>query len=560
MKIQNSCPPSSRRRRTSRRNGQQDGSQQPRKSASGEAGNGTTPNSPTGWTSRRIAKTVGAVLCGGLLASTGSFVALQAGQVAPLSPGSDFHTATYCPIPRPCNLRQLDAILEKATQPSMPTKIKRAAATVARFGAAPTIGYLTNTALDRRGGQVNTMASALGRRTIIDSVILQGATMFTQPTFAPPPGDSQNVRDAFRILQDATQQQITRMPADQQTTIALLDQQISSALAMQSFNNHAQFLMQLRQGAYLSVPTSLAGDPWSSPEHRMEIDARQSRLVADYPESMHGTLNRFVRAIRSSTLSTQSNRAQAYFFGPPGTGKTRLVQRLAEDLELPLCHIRLTDNDDYTTLLGPTHDPGLYVAHPSEAQYFGKIPRCFLETGVINPILFFDEMGDRLSDYRFLPVAKTLFDPDMRSLSVGGLHGLSFDYSKATVVLSGNTPMNDPALRQRTRQITFTGLGYEQKLRALQTHVENKLLGYSARLSEQKLASCRAQVHGMLPRILEEDARHQVPGVRVAQQATGELVEAAVWASLGNTSLTSSAAEEAIQEIYPESIATSQSA
>jgi len=149
--------------------------------------------------------------------------------------------------------------------------------------------------------------------------------------------------------------------------------------------------------------------------------------------------------------------------GPPGNGKTTLVRNgIAKALNRPFTQISLGGMGDVNILNG--HD-FTYVG--SQA---GRIVQTLKETGVMNPIIFFDELdkvstsGKGADIYNFL-CHLTDFSQNM-AYHDNYFSGIEFDLSKAIFVFSFNDiEAINPILLDRLHVIETKGFTVDDKIR-----------------------------------------------------------------------------------------------
>ena len=148
--------------------------------------------------------------------------------------------------------------------------------------------------------------------------------------------------------------------------------------------------------------------------------------------------------------------------GPPGNGKTTLVRNgIAKALNRPFTQISLGGMGDVNVLNG--HD-FTYVG-----SQCGRIIQCIKESGVMNPVIFFDEL-DKVSNsakgadiYNFL-CHLTDFSQNM------GYHdnyfsGIDFDLSKCIFIFSFNDINQiNPILLDRLHVIQTRGFNIDDKV------------------------------------------------------------------------------------------------
>jgi ATP-dependent Lon protease len=148
--------------------------------------------------------------------------------------------------------------------------------------------------------------------------------------------------------------------------------------------------------------------------------------------------------------------------GPPGNGKTTLVRNgIAKALNRPFTQISLGGMSDVNVLNG--HD-FTYVG-----SQCGRIMQCIKEAGVMNPVIFFDEL-DKVSNsskgadiYNFL-CHLTDFSQNM-SYHDNYFSGIDFDLSKCIFIFSFNDiSLINPILLDRLHVIQTKGFNIEDKI------------------------------------------------------------------------------------------------
>jgi ATP-dependent Lon protease len=148
--------------------------------------------------------------------------------------------------------------------------------------------------------------------------------------------------------------------------------------------------------------------------------------------------------------------------GPPGNGKTTLVRNgIAKALNRPFTQISLGGMGDVNVLNG--HD-FTYVG-----SQCGRIIQCIKEAGVMNPVIFFDEL-DKVSNsskgadiYNFL-CHLTDFSQNM-SYHDNYFSGIDFDLSKCIFIFSFNDiTLINPILLDRLHVIQTKGFNIDDKV------------------------------------------------------------------------------------------------
>ena len=265
----------------------------------------------------------------------------------------------------------------------------------------------------------------------------------------------------------------------------------------------------------------------SDPELRSIIDERVEELVQSHPEELQEPIDLLIQSIRDNSIAKNGAQVQAYLYGPAGTGKSRLVKLIGETLGLHVCRVEL-GKLEHDELLGPPEEDAL--CRVENNKLLGKIGACFIEAGILNPIIFFDEAGEYMGDIRsddwkkamIQAAFKQVLDTDTKSLMLKGL-GISVDTSRATYIFAGNYPITNKALLSRMNQIYFKDLSRAEKMVAAQLALNQSLDESSVLLSDKDFKFVKETSERYLEYILDEDEKRN-PGARIIQSVVRELV------------------------------------
>lgn len=148
-------------------------------------------------------------------------------------------------------------------------------------------------------------------------------------------------------------------------------------------------------------------------------------------------------------------------FGPPGTSKSTIVQKgLSEALGRPMRVISLGGKKDSSYLTGHSYT--------YEGAICGRIVDILVETQVMNPIIYFDEL-DKISGKSINGVLTHLIDPSQNfDFHDNYFSGISFDLSKVLFVFSYNDVSElDLVVSDRIKHIHVKVLDCKQKVEVL---------------------------------------------------------------------------------------------
>lgn len=161
------------------------------------------------------------------------------------------------------------------------------------------------------------------------------------------------------------------------------------------------------------------------------------------------------------------NKTTLYLVGPHGTGKSTLVKRFAQELNLPLVRVKISD--------GQFLEMKLFGSPASFGNAcLGIIPEFLANVDQYPGIIFFDEI-DKLckglgGNEFWLNFLLTLIgDEDESNIISDGLGGMKIPLSKMMIIFAGNEEINtknellNKAFAERFTIINFPVFGTEEK-------------------------------------------------------------------------------------------------
>jgi endopeptidase La len=156
-------------------------------------------------------------------------------------------------------------------------------------------------------------------------------------------------------------------------------------------------------------------------------------------------------------------------WGPPGNGKTTLIKEgIAKAMDKPFVFISLGGATDSSFLEGHSYT--------YEGSIYGRIANGIINSGCMNPIIYFDEL-DKISrtpkGEEITNILVHLTDPSQNShFRDKYFHGIDIDLSRATIIFSFNNIANvNPILLDRITTIETKYLMKPQKIHIAQNYL-----------------------------------------------------------------------------------------
>jgi len=147
--------------------------------------------------------------------------------------------------------------------------------------------------------------------------------------------------------------------------------------------------------------------------------------------------------------------------GPPGCGKTAMIKNgLSKALDLPFANISMAGVSDESHLSG--------FSYTYEGAKNGRISQALIQSGVMNPIFFMDELDKVSDDQKGQAVVNKLIEltdfTQNSEFEDNYFSGINLDLSKSTFVFTLNNLHHlNPILRDRLEIIHVNGFSHKEK-------------------------------------------------------------------------------------------------
>jgi ATP-dependent Lon protease len=184
--------------------------------------------------------------------------------------------------------------------------------------------------------------------------------------------------------------------------------------------------------------------------------------------------DQIINIISQLIRNPQSNINAIGLYGNKGLGKTHFVECVANALNRPLVRISLGGNSDATILKGHNFT---YIGSKQ-----GKIIDALIESKIMNPIFFFDEIDKISNTDHGRDISGTLIhliDLTTNNKYNGDEYfsGIEIDLSRALFIFTYNDPnMIDPILADRIYKIQIENYNVKEKIEITQKHLINNVL------------------------------------------------------------------------------------
>ena len=160
--------------------------------------------------------------------------------------------------------------------------------------------------------------------------------------------------------------------------------------------------------------------------------------------------------------------------GPAGVGKTSLIKNgVSNVLDRPFSFYALGGANDSSVLEGHSYT--------YEGAIFGRLVEMLIETKIMNPIIFFDELDKISNDEKGNNIENLLIhltDPSQNNCIYDKyFNGIEIDFSKALLFFSFNDIYKiNPILKDRLTIIKFEGYTIDEKIIILKEYLLDEII------------------------------------------------------------------------------------
>ncbi len=184
--------------------------------------------------------------------------------------------------------------------------------------------------------------------------------------------------------------------------------------------------------------------------------------------------NKIMQILAQWISNPQSTGQMIALEGPPGVGKTSLVKHgVSKALHRPFAFYALGGATDVSNLEGHSYT--------YEGAIWGRMIEMLMESNVMNPVIFFDEL-DKISDtpkgHEITGLLTHLTDSSQNSsFHDKYFSGIDIDFSKTLFFFSyNNYEFINPILRDRLTIVKFSGYSLEDKINIVKDFIVPELL------------------------------------------------------------------------------------
>jgi ATP-dependent Lon protease len=221
---------------------------------------------------------------------------------------------------------------------------------------------------------------------------------------------------------------------------------------------------------YIKLPVSLKSTT-------IEIEEYLYNSYEILNKTIYGQMNakNKIMQILAQWISNPNSTCQVIALeGPPGVGKTSLVKNgVSKALNRSFCFYALGGANDISNLEGHSYT--------YEGAIWGRIVEMLMESKIMNPVIFFDEL-DKISNTskgnEITGLLTHLTDYSQNdSIQDKYFSGINLDFSKAIFFFSyNNVHLINPILKDRLTIVKFEGYTLDDKIKITKDFIIPQLL------------------------------------------------------------------------------------
>jgi len=290
--------------------------------------------------------------------------------------------------------------------------------------------------------------------------------------------DTNEIPERFRILKFPVSLAVKRNIMNKLSQIEMMEPSDPEYFKL---NKWLEGALRIPFGNYIDLPISKNDAP-------TKINEFINKVATDMENSTYGhneAKNKIMQIVCQWISNPKSSGNIIAIQGPPGIGKTSLVRNgISKALGRPFHMIALGGATDSTFLEGHSYT--------YEGSNWGRIANIVMDSQVMNPVIFFDEL-DKVSATKqgeeIIGVLTHLTDQTQNTcFNDKYFSGIDLDLSKCLFVFSYNDEsLINPILRDRLIKINLKGFSIDEKVLIAKEYLI-KELSQNIGISEQEFS------------------------------------------------------------------------